>query len=87
MQNERGKDQRKPASVILPNVAVGFVEEVLVGVELVFEEGAAEGLFDFAFALGGALPSVEPDLLHDGIDVGDDPLHDDVGVLAFDLVE
>lgn len=37
--------------------------------ELLFEEGAAEGLFDFALALGGALPPAEPDLLHDGIDV------------------
>ena len=75
------------SSIILSDVAVGFVEEVLVGVEFVFEEGAAEGLFDFALALGGALPSVETDLLHDGVDVGDDPLHDDVGVLAFDFVE
>ena len=76
-----------PRSIVLPDVAVGFVEKLLVGVELVFEERPAEGLADFPLALAGGLPVREAHLLHDGINVRHDPLDDDMGVLALHFVE
>lgn len=76
-----------PASIILPDIPVGLVEQFLVGVQLEFEEGATQRLFHFAFALGGGLPAIEAHLLHDGVDVGHDALDDDVRVLALHFVE
>ena len=55
--------------------------------EFVFQQGAAEGLFDFPLALDGALPAVEPHLSNDRVDVGDDPFDDHMGVPALDFVE
>ena len=57
-------DSRSPGGerlVVRGDVAVGAVEEVLVLLEFVFEEGAAGGLLDFTFAGGGLLPAGEAD--------------------------
>lgn len=74
-------------SIILPDVSIRPVEEVLVGMEFVFQQGAAEGLFDFPLALDCALPAVESHLPNDRVDVGDDSFDDDMGVAALDFVE
>jgi len=60
--------------VVLADVGVGFVEELLVGVQFVFEERAAEFLLNESLALRGALPVGEADLFHDVVNVGHDAL-------------
>src|ERR1035441_4337826 len=82
MSTLRSVVHQSGSSVVLADVGVGFVEELLIGVEFVFEEGAAEFLLDQALALGGVLPVGEADLFHDVIYVGNDTLDDDVGVMA-----
>ena len=74
-------------SVVLLDVGVRPVEQVLVLVELVLEERLAERLLHLAFAGVGRLPAVEADDLDDLVDVGDDTLDDDRGVVGLRLLE
>ena len=67
-------------SVVLLDVAVGLVEQLLVGVQLVFEQRSTQFLLHQSLALGRVLPVGEADLLHDVVDVGDDALDDDVRI-------
>ena len=55
--------------------------------QLVLEQRPAEFLLHQALALARVLPVGEAHLLHDVVDVGDDALDDDVGVLALGLLE
>ena len=55
--------------------------------QLVFQERAAEFLLDQSLALARVLPVGEADFLHDVVNVGDDALDNDVGVLAFGFLE
>ena len=67
--------------------AYALIEQILVGVQFVFQKRLAQFLLDQAFALAGVLPVGKADLLHDLVDVGDDALDDDVGVLVFGFGE
>jgi len=49
--------------------------------------GSAEFLLHKPFALARLLPLREAHLLHDLVDITDDALDDNVGVLAFSFVE
>jgi hypothetical protein len=68
------------ALVILPNVALGFIEQLLVGVELVLQERPPQFLLHQPLSLTGPLPVGEADLLHDVVNVRDDALDDNVRV-------
>jgi len=72
-------------SVILPDISIGFVEEVLISVQLVLQECPPEFFLHEALALRGVLPVGEADFLHDVVDVCNDALDNDVriGVLRF----
>src|SRR3972149_8506404 len=74
-------------SVILLDVSVGPVEQFLVGVQLVLEQGPAQFLLHQPLALRGVLPVWETNLLHDVVDVGDDPFDDDVRIAVSGLCE
>ena len=75
------------SSVILPDVAVSLIEQLLIGVELVLEQSAAQFLLHETLALGRVLPVREAHLLYDLVDVGHDAFDDDVGVLALGFFE
>ena len=75
------------ALVILTDVAVGFIEQILVSVKLVLQEGASQLSLHQPLALRGVLPVGETDFLHNVVDVGDDALDNDVGVGILRLVE
>ena len=60
--------------VILPDIAVGAVEQLGILVELVLEKRLAKGLLDLAFASMRGLPAVETDRAYDLVDIVDDPL-------------
>jgi hypothetical protein len=67
-------------SVILADVCIRSIEQILISVQLVFQERLAEFFLDQALALAGVLPVGEADLLHDLIDVGNDAFDDDVRI-------
>ena len=73
--------------VVLFDVGVCAVEQILVRVQLVFQQGLAQLLLYQPFTLGGVLPVGEAHLLHDVVDIGDDALDDDVRVAADRLTE
>ncbi len=58
----RDGSEPSEASIILPDVAVSLIEQLLVGVKLVFEQGATEFFLHETFALGRVLPVGEPHL-------------------------
>src|SRR5438067_10617066 len=64
-------------SVVLPDVAVRFLEKLLVTVELVLQQRAPQRLLDRALTFVGVLPLGEPDLLDDVINVANNTFHDD----------
>jgi hypothetical protein len=74
-------------SVILADVRIRSVEQILIGVQLVFQERFVEFLLNQALTLAGVLPIWEADLLHDLIDVGNDAFDNDVGVLILGFGE
>jgi len=73
--------------VMIADVVERPVEEVLLFVELVAEEGAAEVAFDLALAGDGVLPAVEALGFDDLVDVGDDAADDLGGGLDSALLE
>ena len=64
-----------------------MIEEVLVGVEFVFQESAAEFFLYEPFALSCLLPLGKSHLFHDLVDVSNDALDDDMGILTFGFFE
>jgi len=65
--------------IILTDVAISLVEQLLICVELVFEQRAPQFLLHQAFTLSGLLPIWKPDFPNDVIDIGNDALDDNVG--------
>src|SRR5260370_4376042 len=74
-------------SVVLPDILVSPVEQLLVRMELVLEEGATKFLLDQSFALARMLPIRESHFLNNVVDVRDDTFHDDVRVPSFGFAE
>jgi len=67
-------------SIILLDATIRLIKQLLVCVQFVLEQTPAQFLLDEAFPLGGSLPAIEADLLHDVVDVRDDALDDDMTV-------
>ena len=76
-----------PPLVILPDVAVGLLEQLFIRMQLVFEEGFAQGLLDFTLTGLRALPARETDQSHNLVDVRDHAFYHDGRLGRLDLVE
>jgi hypothetical protein len=72
---------------MLLDIPIRLGEQVLVLVQLVLEQGLAQGLFDLALTGAGGLPIRKTHVAHDLVDVGDDTLYDDGGVLVAGFFE
>ena len=74
----KGYSNFRLLSIILLDVTIRFIKQLLVCVQLVFEQTPAQFLLDEAFPLGGSLPAIEADLFHNVVNVRDDALNDQV---------
>lgn len=74
-------------SIIFSDVTVGFVEQVLVGVQFVFEQGATQRLLHLAPALGCIFPAVDSNLFHEVVKFCGDALNDNVRDLGLGFFE
>ncbi len=79
-----GKPQR---AIIFFDIRIRLVEQIVVFVELVFKQDAAEGLLNFAFTAGGLLPFWEANVANDFVNLGDDFFNDGRGLVGADFVE
>lgn len=68
----------KLSSVVLPDIPVSLVEQLLVPVQLILEEGLPELLLNQPLSLGRMLPVGEADFADDVVDVVHDALDNDV---------
>jgi hypothetical protein len=70
-------------SVVLPHIPVRPVKQLLILMQLVFEQGLSERHLDLPLAGVGVLPAVEADVADDLVNVVDDALDHDrrLGVL------
>ena len=74
-------------SIILLDVTIRLIKQLLVCVQLEFEQAPAQFLLDEAFPLGCTLPAIKADLFHNVVDVRDNALDDYVRVFVLCLIE
>jgi hypothetical protein len=83
-----GKNRRDNRhSVILPDISIGFVEEILIRVQLVLQERPPEFFLHQTLALRRVLPVRKANFLHDVVDVRDNAFDDDVRIAVLRFLE
>src|SRR5690554_8055777 len=76
-----------PLLIVLPDIAVGFLEQLLIRMQFVLEKCLAQRLFDLALASLRALPTRKTHQSNNLIDVRDDTLDHDRRLSGFYLIE